>query len=248
MTLPEILDPPPVIAPEFHPGSVFVARISSSWRSLTALVIVVLIACGIAAFALPQTVRVLTGGQKEAVTNTTDLPATSNDPVAQPEKGVSSQIETPPAAPVELGTSAPSKAIEEASSSSNSIESTQSEPDGTQQKMSSDAVVTDQPGSGSYLRARNRVSRSFTKNRGLPGATTLSRPTDSARKQDTVPAAAKTKQLALDPEPKPAALSVEVTRSRAVRSTAPSGANEGAGGQSPVITPSTSKPKVIPWP
>jgi hypothetical protein len=250
-TLPEILDPPPIIATEFRPGSVFVARISSSWKSVAVLVIVVLIACGIAIFALPQTGRVLTGGQKEAVTNTTDLPAASSNPVAQPEKSVSSQIETPPAAPVELGTSAPSKTIEETHRDSESIGSArQSEPDEAQHKTSlPGAAKTDQPGSGSYLRPRNRIFRSSRKNSVLSVKTTLSRPSASGRNQDTVPAAAKLKQQALDPEPKPAPLSVEVNRSRAVRSTAPSSANESSGGQSTLgITPSTSKTKVIPWP
>lgn len=250
-TLPEIIDPPPVIAPEFHPGSVFVARITSSWKNLAALIVVVLVTSGIATFALPQIVRAFTSRHKEAVTNTSDLPATSNNLVAQPEQSVSSQIETPPAAPVELGTAATSKAIEETPSESKSIESThQSEPAEAQQKTSPGTAKTDKAESGPYPRSGNRISKPSTSTRGLSVAKTMFRPSAAARKQETVSATAKSKQQALDPEPKPAPLTVEVSRSRTVLSTAPSAANESSGSQStPLgITPSKSKTKVIPWP
>lgn len=245
--LPEIQDIPPMIAPEFHPGAVFVARISSSWKNLAALMVVALVIGGMATFALPQIVRSLTGGQTKGVTNTTDLPA-ATDPVAQPEQNVSSQLETPPAQ-VQLETSAPLKSTE-TTSDSKSIESAhQSESAEVQPTTSSVTAKTDTTENAPSSRRDNRISKAFAYPRGLSLATTMFHAPAAARKQKPVSASeAKPKQQASDPEPKPAPISVEVSRSRTNLSTADA-ANQGSVSQSPLsITPNQSRTKVIRWP
>ncbi|HYN23960.1 MAG TPA: hypothetical protein VES69_02830, partial [Pyrinomonadaceae bacterium] len=73
-TLPEIKDPLPVVVPEFHPGSVFVARITSSRKNLVPLILPVLLVCGgIAVFLIPQIRKSLADGREDAVTKTTNL-------------------------------------------------------------------------------------------------------------------------------------------------------------------------------
>lgn len=242
--LPEIKDFPPVIAPEFHPASVFVARISSSWKNLAALIVVALAIGGIATFALPQIVRSFTGGQTKAVTNTTEAPA-STDPVAQPQQSVSSQIETP--APVEQA--APSKATGTASDSKSIESAHQSSPPEAQLTTSSGTAKTDTTDNSPSSRPESRISGSSAYPRGSSVAKTMFRSSVAARKQKTISATAKSKPEVADPEPKPAPLSVEVSRSRTVLSTAPGAANESSGSQSPLsITPNQSRTKVIRWP
>lgn len=49
--LPEIVDPPPVTADAFHPGQVFVARVTSSPKTLAALAAVIIVVVSFGIFA-----------------------------------------------------------------------------------------------------------------------------------------------------------------------------------------------------
>lgn len=70
--LPEILDPPPVMADAFHPAQVFVARVTSSPKTLAALAAVIIVVLGFGIFATYR----ITGTLSEHATQT---PPTANE-------------------------------------------------------------------------------------------------------------------------------------------------------------------------
>ncbi len=112
-TLPEIEDPPPLMVPKFHPGSVFVARIISSRKNLVILILAaLLVGSASGAILFPQIRQSLVEWQNGAVSNTTNLPAQPTYPVVAPATNVSAM--EAPAAPATEPTNAPDlKVIEE---------------------------------------------------------------------------------------------------------------------------------------
>ena len=82
--LPEIVDPPPVTADAFHPGQVFVARVTSSPKTLAALAAVVIVVVGFGIFATYR----ITATRSEHTTQTpptaNELTMESNIPAEQP--------------------------------------------------------------------------------------------------------------------------------------------------------------------
>ncbi|MCM3872638.1 MAG: ankyrin repeat domain-containing protein [Pyrinomonadaceae bacterium] len=116
MTLPEIEDPPLLVVPKFHPGSVFFARVTSSWKNLAALILVVLlVGFGSATLLLPRIRKSLAEQLTQAASNTTNLPnQPPTNPVADSGTSASVIVENP-AAPATEPTNAPApKVIEEA--------------------------------------------------------------------------------------------------------------------------------------
>lgn len=94
-TLPDIQDPPPLLVPEFRPGSAFVARVTSSRKNLVALGLAVwLISGGIAYFLIPKILESWEGMRTEAATKTTTLPAEPGNPGAESGTRVSGAVET----------------------------------------------------------------------------------------------------------------------------------------------------------
>ncbi|MEP6636546.1 MAG: ankyrin repeat domain-containing protein [Acidobacteriota bacterium] len=246
-TLPEILDTPSIIASEFHPGLVFVARISSSWKYLAVLAMIGLFAAGIVAVAFPQLVPVLNGAHREAATTITNIPGTSNGEIAKPAQSASNQIE-PPAAPGESGTVSPAKAVVETPGDSKSFEATRQSESEVQQKSSTGAAKIANAESRTEPKSVNRTSGSLVNNPRSPVATTSPRTATSITKRDAVLGTGKPRQPSIDPALEPAPLSVEASRSRTVFSPALP-ANERKDDSTPtVITPNRSKTKVIPWP
>jgi hypothetical protein len=255
-TLPEILDPPPLTVPEFHPGSAFVARITSSRKNLVALVLAVWLVCGgIAAFLIPQVRKSLGDWRTEAVTKTTGLPKESNS-VVESGTSVSSAVKTPSAGTTESTTAPASKGIEETSSdttgNTSSVESTSRVESG---ELSEKGPST--PARGSENRAHPRSSPSAgntvvepsENKREFSAATSMSRSGAGARKQRAASRAVKLdQQTVIEEQPKPAAVSVEVSRS--VLSEPARNASETSGSQPPPLNIISGKPKskVIQWP
>lgn len=260
-TLPEIKDPRPLAVPEFHPGSVFVARITSSRKNLVALVLAVWLVCGgIAAFLIPEIRKLLADGRQEAVTKTTNLPTKPSNPVAGSGTNVSGTVETPSAATTESITAPASKDIEETTADTTadtkSVESTSRFESAEVPEKGSAGIATAR-GSESRAHPRsstsagNRVPEARENKREFSPATSMSRPAAPARKQRAVSRAVKFKQQAVaEEQPKPAPLSVEMSRSRSVLSTPARSANEVSGSQPPPLNIISGKPKskVIQWP
>jgi hypothetical protein len=260
-TLLEITDPPPMVVPEFHPGSVFVARITSSRKNLVALILAVWLVCGgIAAFLIPQIRTSLADGRKEAVTKTTNLPTEPSSPVAGSGTNVSGTVETPPAATAESSIAPLSKDIDETRAdipiNSRSVESTSRfESAEVLEKGSAGNATARESESrahpNSSTSADSRVLEAHENNREFFAATSTSRPGARARKQRAVSRPVELKQQAVtDEQPKPAPLSVEMSRSRSVLSTPARSADEVSGSQTRPLSIISGKPKskVIQWP
>lgn len=251
--LPEIKDPPPLAVPEFHPGSVFVARITSSRKTLVALLLAVLLVCGgIAAFLIPQIRESLASARTEAVTRTSNAPTEPSNPVAGSGASVSGTLESPSAAPTESTTSPVAKGVEEITPDSTRVESTLPIEAAEVSEKGSAGIAT---ASGSESRAHtwsgNRVPEAFENKREFSIATSMSRPVARARKHRAVSRALKLKpQTVAEELPKPAPLSVEVTRGRSVLSAPARSADEVIGSQPPPLSIISDKPKskVIQWP
>ncbi len=260
-TLLEIKDPPPLMVPEFHPGSVFVARITSSRKNLVALILGGLLVCGgIAALLIPQIGKSLEDRRKEPVTRTTNLPTEPSNPVAGSETNVFGPVETSSAATAESTTAPPSKDIEETSADtpidSKRVESTSrfESTEGSEKDSAGNATTRgfeSRAHPRSLTSAGNRVPEARDNNREFSVATSMSRPGARARKQRALSRPVEFEQQAVTVEqPKPAPLSMEMSRSRSELSTPARSANEVSGSQSPPLSIISSKPKskVIQWP
>ncbi len=246
-----------MVVPEFHPGSVFVARITSSRKNLEALILVVLLVfAGIAAFLIPQLRKSLADGREDAVTKTTNLPTELGDPVAGSGTNVSGTVETPSAATTESTTAPPSKDFEENTADTKSVESTPRFESAEVSEKGSAGIAT---ATGSESRAHprsstsagNRIPEPSENKREFSAATSMSRSAAPARKQRAVSRAVKFKQQTVaEEQPKPAPLSGEMSRSHSVHSTPARSANEVSGSQPPPLSIISGKPKskVIQWP
>ena len=263
-TLPEIQDPPRLVVPEFHPGSVFVSRITSSRKNLVALILAMLLACiGMAAFLFPQIRKSLADLRKAAVTNSTNLATEPSNPVAGSGTSVSGIVETPSAAPTESTTAPATKDIEETAADTTTDSPAASE--GVESSSRVRSAEGSEKGSAGIAAAKGSESRAHSRsstfagdrvpeareNKGELAATSLSRSAAPARKQRAVSRAVKFKQQTVAEEPpKPAPLSVEMSRSRSVLSTPARSADEVPGSQPPPLNIISGKPKskVIQWP
>jgi hypothetical protein len=263
-TLPEIEDPPPLEVPEFRPGSVFVSRITSSRKNLVALVLVVWLASTcIAYFLIPQIRKAFADGRTEAATKTNSLPAASSNAIAGSETGVSGSVETPAAATTESTNAPASNEIKEDAADSTTdttanttnVEST-SRVDSVEVSESSavNAVARGSESrahSTSLTSAGNSVPEARENKRAFTEVTSMSRFAAPARKQRAVSRAAKLKQpTAAEEQPKPAPLSVEVSRTRSVLAAPARSASEVPVSQPPPLSIISGKPKskVIQWP
>jgi Ankyrin repeats (3 copies) len=93
--LPEIQDPPHLAVPGFHPGSAFIARITSSRKSLVALTVAGwLLCCGIGAFLIPRLRQSV--AEQPAVSKPASLPVELENSTAGSETSVSGNVETLP--------------------------------------------------------------------------------------------------------------------------------------------------------
>ena len=252
-TLPEIKDPLPVVVPEFHPGSVFVARITSSRKNLEALILIVLLVfAGIAAFLIPQLRKSLADGREDAVTKTTNLPTESSDPIAGSGTNVSDRVETPSAATTESTTAPPSKDFEETTTDTQSVESTSRfESAEVSEKGSAGIATTTGSKSRAHPWSGNRIPEPSENKREFSPATSMSHSAAPARKQREVsrPVKFKPKTVA-EEQAKPAPLSGEMSRSHIVHSTPARSANEVSGSHPAPLSIISGKPKskVIQWP
>jgi hypothetical protein len=253
-TLPEIKDTAPLVVPEFHPGSVFVARITSSRKNLLALIVVVWLVCaGIAAFLFPHVRKSLGDLRTPAVTNTTNPLTQPSNPIAGSETSVSGTVETPSAATTESTNAPGTNDIEETTADTRSVESPSLVESAAGSENGSAGIALGR-GSDSRAHPRSSISAVTTVNAGenkreLTAATSMSRSAVPARKQRGVSRGVKFRpQTAVEEQPKPAPLSVEVSRSRSVLPTR--NANEVLGSQPPPlgIISGKPKPKVIQWP
>ncbi len=252
-TLPEIKDPLPVVVPEFHPGAVFVARITSSRKDLVPLILAVWLVCGgIAAFLIPQIRKSLADGREVAVTKTTNLPTEPSDPIARSGTNVSDTVETPSAATTESTTAPPSKDFEKTTTDPKSVESTLRFESAEVSKKGSAGIAM---ATGSESRAHrwsgNRIPEPSENKREFSPAASRSRSAAPARKQRAVSRAVKLKQQTVaEEQPKPAPLTGEMSRSHSVHSTPARSANEVSGSQPPPLRIISGKPKskVIQWP
>ncbi|MFN2513303.1 MAG: ankyrin repeat domain-containing protein [Pyrinomonadaceae bacterium] len=262
-TLPEIEDPPPLLVPEFHPASAFVARITSSRKNLVALILAGWLGfTAVGAFLFPQILKAFTDGRTETVNKTTSLTTESSNPVVASENSVPASVETPSAAITEPLNAPASNATEE-NTTDKATDITANT--GNIESASRVEPVTVTEGSdvndvarGSESRAHsvsstsdaNSVPEVRSNRRALTEATSMSRPAP-ARKQRAVSRASKFQQQTADEEqPKPAPLSVEVSRSSSVLATPARSASEVPGSQPPPLSIISGKPKskVIQWP
>lgn len=239
-TLPEIEDPLPLVVPEFHPGSAFVARINSSRTVLVTLILAILLVFGgIAAFLVPQIRKSLAAGRTDNVQRPTNL-TTARDVASG--TNVSGTAETPPAATTEStiapastdnGVPADTAAESQPPESTYPVRSTEvSGKDSTNVEPTRESESASPTGIGRHFSAA--TSRSATparKNRRNPGAVV---------KQET----------ASEEQPKPAPLSVETSRNGSMVSQPVRSANEEPGTQLPPASIISNKPKskVIQWP
>ena len=262
-TLPEIEDPPRLLVPEFHPGSAFVARITSSRKNLVALILAGwLVFTAVGVFLFPQILKAFADGRTETVNKTTSLTTQSSNPVVASENSVSASVETPSAATSEPSNAPASNATEEnttdkatdTTANTGNIESASRVEPVTVSEGSNGNDV----GRGSESRAHslsstsdaNSVPEVRSNKRALTEATSMARPAP-ARKQRAVSRASKFQQQTADEEqPKPAPLSVEVSRSRSALATPARSTSEVPGGQPPPLSIISGKPKskVIQWP
>lgn len=250
--LPETLDPPPIIVPEFHPGSVFVARIGSSWKNLTALTLAVTIVSGLTTFAVFKMSGALTRQRREPAKVTSELPAKSNDSVAQPEQRIPEQADNPtlPSAPVDAPNNHAANVIEASTPDSNRIEATNKlESDEGRQTTSPSTAKNGKSDSGTQPTFANRISESPSSRHDFLAPTRF-RSSSSYQKRGPVAAKAIPKPEAVgEVAPKPAPLSVESTRDRTTSSAAER-ASESPNSQSTPLGVTSDKPrsKVIQWP
>ena len=252
-TLPEIEDPPPLVVPSFHPGSTFVARVTSSRKNLVALLLAVLLVCGsTAAFMLPQIRKSMGERRTEAVSNSANFPAESSNPVSGSGTSVSGAAETPsasttePAAPPSSDTE---KNPADTAADSKRVESpSQVEPAAVSKDGSADVAAVGGSPSRAHLWSDNRVAGASEDKRNS-AATPVSRSGTRARKQRAVSRVVKFKQPPVaEEQPKPAPLNVETSHS--VPSTRAESANEVPSSQPPSLRTISGKPKskVIQWP
>jgi ankyrin repeat protein len=255
-SLPEIQDPPSLVVPEFRPGSVFVSRVTSSPKTLVALILAVFMVCGgIAAFLIPQVRKSLADRRTEAVTKTADSPASytaPSNPVAGSGTNVSPSIETHSATTTESTTAPASKDIEDPTADSTRVESTSKVQPAEVSEKGPAGVATERGSerrahpSSSTLAGNTDVSGNKPE---FPAATSPSR-SAPVRKQRAASRAVKfNQQTVVEEQPKPAPLSVE-SRSRSVLSTPAKSTNEVSGSQPPPLSIISGKPKskVIQWP
>jgi len=252
--LPEIEDAPPLVVPKFHPGSAFVARITSSRKTLGALILVVLVACsGIALLLFPQVRKSLRERQAQAASNTSDLE--SNNPVAESRTSASGTVEISSAPATEPPSPPAAKGIEETPADtptdSKRVESTsQVDSVGVSDNRSVETAAALGSESGTHPVADDRVSVTSEDKRDSAAAS-MSRTGTRTRKQRAVSRAVKFKeQTVAEEQPKPAPLSVETSRNRSVISTPAVNASEVPSIQSPPLGVISGKPKskVIQWP
>jgi hypothetical protein len=82
--LPEIHDPPPLIAPAFHPGHAFLTRIGSDRRSLAALTVALIVTLGLAILATYQIRSLLKDDAKQTASTENTLRIEPQAAAAQP--------------------------------------------------------------------------------------------------------------------------------------------------------------------
>lgn len=82
--LPEIVDPPPVTADAFHPGQVFVARVTSSPKTLAALAAVIIVVVSFGIFATYRITGTRADDATQPPATANELTMESNIPAEQP--------------------------------------------------------------------------------------------------------------------------------------------------------------------
>ncbi len=228
--LPEIQDPLPVVAPAFHPASAFVVRMTSSRKTLGALVLgVVLVCSAVAALLLPQVRKALLHPGTARIESPTNPPnaAVVSDPnltVEHPTDATS----TATAAPVSTGS-------QETKADSASLDS----------PPTSQAASISDKDSASNIVSRPPESRLHLNQNAARSVSRTSAPARKPRDDSAVSVKQPSDSVEL---PKPAPLSVE-SRPRVVTTPARN-ANEGSGSGSASSSVISSKPrsKVIHWP
>ena len=100
--LPEIVDPPPVMADAFDPAQVFVARVTSSPKTLAALAAVIIVIVGFGIFATYRIARTRSEHATQAPPTANELTLEASTPVEQPapqEPEPQQSIEAPESQP-----------------------------------------------------------------------------------------------------------------------------------------------------
>ncbi|CAN5621643.1 hypothetical protein BH20ACI3_BH20ACI3_32120 [soil metagenome] len=255
-TLPEINDPPRLVVPEFHPASVFVTRITSSRKTLAALILTMFLVCsGIAAFLTPQISKWLAGSRSEGSTKTTNQPTTPSNPVAVSGTTVTSTMGTPAAVKVE-STAPASKNLDETvlatPAETRSVDPTsRSGTAEVSEKDSADTATAGRSESWANSSTGNRVPEARENKREFSAAASMSRPMATAPKQRDARTAKFKQQAVAEEQTKPAPLCVETSRSRSVLPTPARSVNDVLGSQPPPpvgIISGKPKSKVIQWP
>ena len=240
-TLPEIQDPLPLVVPEFHPVSAFVARVTSSRKNLLALTLtLLLVAGGIGAFVAPQIRKSLGDGRTETPQKINNSHTESANPVAASGTNVSRTVEPPPAATTESTTSPVSKNVEVTAPSADSqgVESTTQLQSG---EVAGEAAPDVNATTGSARSERGNRRQSSA-------ATSMSQPGGHTRQQRATSVEVVKQEKVTEEQQKPAPLSVEASRS--LLSTPAKSANDRSGDQPPPSSIISGKPKskVIQWP
>lgn len=249
-TLPEIKDPPPLVVPEFRPGSAFVARIISSRKNLVALTLAVFLVCGgTAAYLVPKINITLGERREEAVTKPTNPATEPSKPVAGAGTNTPGSVETSSAV---TGSAPAAEAIKETTGDIKSVESTsQFESAEISEKGLAGIATVSGTESRAHPWSGGRVSHASENKSQISSATSMSRSVAPARKQRSVSGAVKSKQQPVTEEqPKPAPLRVEMSQSPSVLSTPARSVSEDTGNQPPPSGIISGKPKskVIQWP
>jgi Ankyrin repeats (3 copies) len=249
--LPEIIDPPPLRVPAFHPGSVFVARITSSRWNLLALTLVVLLVCGGAAgLLIPRIRKSLPPVRNEAATTTTNLPPDSDNSSLGSAPNVSPAVETQ-AATTESTTTTASDHNEENAGATTAV-TTPNTDHPTDRVVSTDST---EGSAGSRWRGYSRssatkmVSEPSQNNREFSATTSVSNSEANPRRKGASSIEKSRQKSVTEEEPKPAPITVEMS-SRGSVLTPARNAKEVSGSQPPPlgIISDKPRPKVIQWP
>jgi hypothetical protein len=232
--------------PEFRPGLIFLARLSSSGRNLAVLTLVVMLVCGVVTFAILKIhAEFLSDRQEQSalknIPSATQRPAEPKDPVPSLEQTNSDQ---PSSSASSARPDSASSALKVERGSSAGKREWQS--DVSPRPKASQAVTDTKTLDIHTDRAAGNKISAYAKNPGSP-STTL--PVETSERR-AVSVTAVAKQPEPDMESKPAPLIVEVSRPRIVTSSASTNENQRLGGQSTGATIISGKPKakVIQWP
>jgi hypothetical protein len=249
--LPEITDPPPLTVPAFHPGSVFVARVTSSRWNLLALTLVVLLVCGGAAgLLIPRIRTLLPTVRNEAATTTTNLPPDSSKSSLGSAPNVSPAVETQAATTESTTKTAPDLSEENAGATTAVTAANTDDP--TDRVVSTDST---EGSAGSRWRAYSRssatsmVSEPSQNNREFSAATSVSSSEANPRRKGASSIVKSRQKSETEEDPKPAPITVEMSPRSSVLTPARN-AKEVSGSQPPPlgIISNKPKPKVIQWP